>query len=104
MVRACARRGHKLQTKWKGLMSNLEIKSRTHSVVDDINQSHRTTANAQRLIPCSALPQHQEVSKELQQQVAYHDKNETHSGRAYKGSQDWEELSSVSEMCERKRK
>lgn len=73
MVRVSTKRGHKLETKWKGPMRVVETKSSLLFVVEDINSSHRITAHAQRLVPYPITPTTEQTSKELKQQATYYD-------------------------------
>lgn len=73
MVRVNAKRGHKLQTKWKGPMQVTETKSHLLFVVEDINRQYKMIAHAQRLIPYPVTSKQIQASKELQQQAIYYE-------------------------------
>lgn len=73
MFRVSAKRGHKLQRTWKGQMPIIEPLSHLLFVVKDINCSHKIAAHAKRLIPYPVSSNHQQASKDLQQQAIYYD-------------------------------
>lgn len=67
MVRISGKRGHKLQTKWKGPLRVIETKLPLLFVIEVINRSHQITAHAQRLVlyPVLSSARHQQASNEL---------------------------------------
>lgn len=73
MIQVPAKRGHKLQTKWSGPMQVVENKSNLVYIVEDVNNSQRTTVHAQHIVPYPVTMQGEQASKELKHQAANYD-------------------------------
>lgn len=72
MVRVSSKRGHKLQTKWKGSMRVTKTKSRLLFDVEIIDHQHKVIAHTERLSSYHLTAIHNHVFEELYQQASYY--------------------------------
>lgn len=89
MIRTHAKREHKLQSKWRGLMLVKEARASLVFVVEDLINAKQFNVHAQRMLihPINKTSPH--VSEELKQQALhyhspYHLVDETHNIRKHK--------------------
>lgn len=73
MIRAHARKEHKLQTKWRGPMLVKETKSPLLFVVEDITNAQHLTVHAQRMVPYPVTKGNERASEELLEQASHYD-------------------------------
>lgn len=73
MIRAHAKRSHKLQARWRGPMRVTYAKSHLVFEVENLNDGSKLVAHAQRMLPYPAARRGEQASIELKKQAEHYD-------------------------------